>query len=75
MSLATMRSPSFRSERAPSRAIRGSEPGSNRSSSRKVRRGTYSGPEALRVMPQASSPSRRRRGSSSGDTSTILAWG
>ncbi len=45
---ATTRSPSCSSERAPISAMRGSEPGSSRSSSRKVRRGTYSGPSARR---------------------------
>ena len=48
--------------------MRGSEPGSSRSSSRKVRRGTYSGPSARRVTDHACSPSSSLSGSSSGPT-------
>ena len=75
ISLVTTRSSSFRLDRAPSRAMMGSEPGSSRSSSRKVRRGTYSGPLARRVIDHASSPSSSRRGSSRSDTSWMRAWG
>ena len=74
-SRATTRSPSFRPDSAPMMAISGSEPGSSRSSSRKVRSGAYSGPEARRVMPQALSPSANRRGSSSWAKVVMRAWG
>ena len=72
---ATTRSPSFRLDKAPMMAISGSEPGSSKSSSRKVRSGAYSGPEARRVIPQADSPSAIRIGSSSGSTVAMRACG
>ena len=74
-SRATTRSPSFRLDSAPMMAISGSEPGSSRSSSRKVRSGAYSGPQALSVMPQADSPPASRRGSPSGSRVSMRAWG
>ena len=69
------RSPSSRSDRGPMTEMSGSEPRSNKSSSRKVRRGRYSGPLSRRSMDHACSPSLSRRGSSSAETSFTLAWG
>ena len=74
-SLVTIRSPSFRFESAPIRAMSGSEPGTTRSSSLNVRSGAYSGPLDLRDIPHARSTSPSRRGSSSGGTSRMRAWG
>ena len=74
MRLTTL-SPSSRSDSEPMTDIRGSEPWSSRSSSRKVRRGRYSGPRSRRSMDQACSPSLSLRGSSSAGTSFTLAWG
>ena len=75
ISRATTRSPSYRAESAPIRAMSGSEPGSSRSSSLKVRRGTYSGPSARRVTAHAYSPSSSLSGSSSSSTFWMRACG
>ena len=72
---ATSRSPSSRSDREPMTEMRGSDPWSSRSSSRKVRRGRYSGPRRRRFIAQACSPSASRNGSSSEETSLTRAWG
>ena len=71
----TTRSPSSRSDREPMTEMRGSEPWSSRSSSRKVRRGRYSGPRSRMSMDHACSPSLNLSGSSSAGTSFTLAWG
>ena len=72
----TTRSPSLRSERAPSRAMRGSEPGSSRSPSLNTRSGTYSGPEDLqRHAPGLLAIPESQRDLLRETTSRMRAWG